>query len=234
MIRFVRQALFAALFILSAILVSVFICAAFWLPSRMSIYIAQAWAASLLFILRLFGIRYKIEGRLPAPGKHFIIASKHQSPWETVVFHKFFPPAVYMFKKELLFIPLIGWALLKVGCMPVSRGSTTRKGLAKLIGKFKKRLKTRNVIVFPEGTRTLPGAAGEYKSGLGTIAAGLGSAAIIPVALNSGRVWPRRGYPGATGLITVRIMPAISTKGRSRNEINSRVRTAIEKGMKGL
>jgi len=232
--KLVRQTLFAMLFVFSVLLLSISICAVFWLPSRVAIYIAQAWGWSILALLHLFGIRYQIEGKLPKTSGHFIIASKHQSPWETAAFHWFFAPAVYMFKKELLLVPLAGLAMLKVGCMPVSRGSTTRKGLAKLIGRFKDRLRNRNIIMFPEGTRTMPDAPGEYKSGLGTIAAGLGTSIIVPVAHNSGRLWPRRGYPSGPGLITVRIMPAINTKGMNRNEINARVEAAIEKGMKGL
>jgi 1-acyl-sn-glycerol-3-phosphate acyltransferase len=124
--------------------------------------------------------------------------------------------------------------MLKEGCIPVDRGSTTRAGLSKLIKRFKNRLENRNVIVFPEGTRTLPDAKPAYKSGLGTIVAGLDAAIVVPVAHNSGRIWPRRGYPSSPGLITVRIMPAINTKGLDRNEINARVEAAIEEGMKGL
>jgi len=233
---FVRRALFATLFTLSALVLSVSICAAFWLPSIVSVHMSRAWGWSVLAICRLFGIRYKVEGELPKSLSRggFIIASKHQSPWEIAALHYLFFPAVFMFKRELLYIPLAGFAMLKEGSMPVDRGSTTRVGLLKLIGKFKEKLKTRNVAVFPEGTRTLPGAAPAYKSGIGTIAAGLGSAAIIPVAHNSGRIWPRRGYPSFGGLITLRVMPVINTKGLGRNEINKRLEAAVEKGMRGL
>jgi len=233
---FVRRMLFAMLFMLSALVLSVSICATFWLPSIVSVYMARAWGWSVLAICRLFGIRYKVEGELPKSLSRggFIIASKHQSPWEVAALHYIFFPAVFMFKKELLYIPLAGWAMLKEGSMPVDRGSTTRGGLLKLIGKFKEKLKTRNVAVFPEGTRTAPDAEPSYKSGIGTIAAGLDKATIIPVAHNAGRIWPRRGYPSSGGLITVRVMPAINTKGLDRNEINKRLEAAVEKGMKGL
>ena len=232
--NFMRRAIFGTLFILSIAAVSIAICIAFFLPSRVAVYMAEVWAASVLGLLRLFGIRYKVEGEMPKPGGHFIVASKHQSAWETFALHYLFPPAVFMFKKELLYVPLGGLAMLKEGSIPVNRGSIGRSGMPGLIEKIRRRLKNRNFVIFPEGTRTLPGSEPSYKSGIGTIAAGLGDVTIIPVAHNSGRAWPRKGWPSGPGLITVRIMPAINTKGMDRNEINAAVQASIEEGMKGL
>lgn len=230
-----RNILFTLLFYATTIPLAAAACCLSWGPSIWVVNIARIWSSAMLFEMKwALGITCRTEGmeNLPRKGR-YIVASKHQSAWETIVFQHFFWPAAFMFKKELLYMPLFGLTMLKAGCIPVDRGATTRKGLAKIVGKFKDRLLTRNMLVFPEGTRTPFGAAPKYKSGIAIIAAAIGEATIVPVALNSGRVWPKRG-PRRPGEITLRILPPFSTRGMTRLEIEREIEARIEDGMRGL
>ncbi len=197
-----------------------------------TLYVAKIWSKSSLFLLKhICKLDYKITGMENIPtNTNVIFASKHQSAWETVAYQAFFYPTVFMFKKELLFIPLFGINLLKSGNIPVKRGTTTKSTLKKLQTTFEKKLKSRNIIVFPEGTRTKIGETDQYKSGLSLIVKGLDTT-IIPIAMNSGLFWGKKSFIKYPGTIEIYILKGIKTKNMSPKDIQEKLISAIETKM---
>lgn len=191
---------------------TVFLCILFLpflaLPRRMTIIVTKCWINYIFFLLKYcVGITYEVRG--PIPKLPVIIASKHQSAFETFVFHKILPPAIYLLKQELTFIPLVGWYLVKAGMISIKRnqGSIPLKTIATEIKQGL--LKGCAIIIFPEGTRTLPGVKNTYKSGISLFYKIL-ETPIVPVALNSGLFWGRRSFLKKPGTIIVEFLSPIS------------------------
>ena len=183
-------------------------------------FISQ-WARFHVWLLgALCGLRYRVEGRehLPRPGTAIILA-KHQSSWETLAFQQIFPPQVWVLKRELLWLPLFGWALAMLNPIAIDRGAG-RKAVKQIVDQGRQRLQTgRWVVVFPEGTRMSPGQHRRFGIGGAALAAESGYP-VVPVAHDAGHYWPRRGFLKTPGTIRVLIGPAIDSRGKSAEEIN--------------
>ncbi|MDR0367367.1 MAG: 1-acyl-sn-glycerol-3-phosphate acyltransferase [Rickettsiales bacterium] len=221
----------------SAIVLSVYGCLMFWAPQNAIVWFARRWSGFVQFALdKLCGVKMRVEGLRNLPRGRYIIASKHQSAWETISYQTLFYPVNFLSKKEMLWLPLFGFTLWKSGNILVERGSTTRKGLSRLIEAFKATLAKRNLCVFPEGTRTAPGAPVEYKSGLGVIASRIGDVVIVPVAHNAGRFWPKNSFMKTGGTITVRIGRPIRARdfAGDRPALDKAIQNGIESMMLGL
>nr|WP_255419670.1 lysophospholipid acyltransferase family protein [Wolbachia endosymbiont of Dipetalonema caudispina] len=144
-------------------------------------------------MLRLLcGIEYEIRGIENIPKQPFIIASKHQSPFETLIFMLLFRNAVFILKRELKWIPFIGLHLMALGMIFINRLDGI-KSIRYIIKLAKIRMKeNRSIIIFPEGTRTVAvtGQKTEYQSGVAALYSML-SVPVLPVALNTGLFWPK-------------------------------------------
>ena len=176
---------------------------------------------------KICGIRYRVLGaeRLPAPP--FIVLSKHQSAWETLAFQLIFPPQVWVAKRELLWLPFFGWGLAMLDPIAIDRGSGAR-ALRQMLEQGRDRLaRGLCIVIFPEGTRVAPGARRDYQPG-GAWLASKTAAPVVPVALNSGEVWPRNAFLKYPGTITVSIGAALDTKGLAPEDINRRVEDWVE------
>lgn len=202
-------------------------------------WIAAPWLRGVIEMARLVGgVRYRIRGRenLPEPGagRRVILCPKHQSTWETFFLPSMSPvPLAYVFKRELLRIPLFGWALARLEMIHIdrSRRAEAWNKVASLGRKLMDRGKW--VIMFPEGTRTERGTQGVYKSGAARLAVATG-AVIVPIALTSGRCWPRRSFWFIPGLIEVSIGPPIASEGRTAEALMAEVERWIEAEMRTL
>jgi 1-acyl-sn-glycerol-3-phosphate acyltransferase len=151
---------------------------------------------------------------------------KHQSTWDTFAMFAIFREPVFVFKSELTWIPFFGWALLRLGCIPVRRG-TGKAALDSMIqGTVAACARGQQVVVFPEGTRGVVGQPAMYKSGVSHLYQAMGGA-IVPVALNSGLFWPRRGFLRPPGIITLEILPPIPP-GMDRKDMQQRLVDDIE------
>ena len=180
------------------------VCAVFsWtllLNKKTVIHIAELWARGNRILLRIFvGIKVEVKGLENLPKKNgYIVASKHQSALETVLFHALLPNTIYVMKKSLAFIPLAGWYFWRSGCIFVDRKKGT-SSLRNMYAQAKERLSEGfNIIIFPEGTRTAPGTKTKYNPGLAMIYEAV-NVPVIPVALNTGYFWPKNSvkrYPG--------------------------------------
>jgi len=188
---------------------------------------------ALWLIRRLLGIEHEVRGRENIPGEPCVILSKHQSAWETITYSTIFPPHVYVIKRELLWIPFLGWGL---GLMsPIAINRAHRKvAMQRLIELGGERLEQGfSIMVYPEGTRVAVGRRGIYKLGGAVIAVNNG-AKVLPVAHNAGLVWPRNSFRKSPGKITVVIGPAIEAAGRDPRELNAEVQEWIESRMRTL
>jgi len=172
------------------------------------------------------GVSYEVLGREHLPRGGCVIAMKHQSTWDTFAMFAVFPEPVFVFKSELARIPFFGWTLLRLGCIPVQRG-TGKSALESMIeGTNTACQNGKQVVIFPEGTRGVVGAPAEYKSGVSHLYHATGRAC-VPVALNSGMLWPRRKFLRPPGTITIEILPPIPP-GLHRKEMHSRMTADIE------
>jgi 1-acyl-sn-glycerol-3-phosphate acyltransferase len=162
---------------------------------------------------------FRVDGRDHLPTDTAVVLAKHQSAWETIAFQMIFPPQVWVLKRELLWVPLFGWALALTQPIAIDRGSG-RRAVEQIIAQGTERLSSgRWVVVFPEGTRMAPGQHGRFGIGGAVLAARSGHP-VVPVAHNAGSFWPRRGFVKRPGTIRVVIGPLIQTSGRSAEEIN--------------
>jgi 1-acyl-sn-glycerol-3-phosphate acyltransferase len=181
----------------------------------------------------VLGIRYVVEGREHLPKQPAIILAKHQSAWETVAFLFLFPPVSPVIKRELLRVPFFGWAFRMLSPIAIDR-SAGREALKQIVSQGKEKLAQGFwVLVFPEGTRVAPGEKGRYGIGGSWLAAETG-APIVPVAHNAGEVWPKNAFVKHAGTVTVRIGPAIETRGKSAAELTRAVEAWIETEMARL
>ncbi len=202
------------------------------LPRRIMMYVYRAWAWLLIQGLRVIcGVSYKIEGAENIPAWSAIICSKHQSAWETLFFSFLFPNPVFVLKRELMRIPLVGLYIRKL-FVPVDRGKPTEA--LKMISQKIQNIGGANaqVIIFPEGTRVAPGQRGKYNRGLLYIYSTL-EAPITLVAHNSGVLWPRNSLKKLPGVITVKFLPAIAPN-LDKREVMAAVENGIENVMSEL
>lgn len=194
----------------------------------------SGWAHAVMWWLKVTcNLRYEVSGREHIPATPSIILAKHQSAWETIALQTILPPQVWVLKRELLMIPFFGWGLWAVGSIPIDR-SSGREALKKLVNHGKDRLKRGLwVVIFPEGTRTAPGARAKYHIG-GAWLASHTQTAVLPVAHNAGRYWRKNSILKYPGVIQVVIGPAIATNGLKPDALNQQVETWIETEMQQL
>lgn len=234
----VRSTLFSILLALWTIFCGILVLCTYVLPSRprfISCYkVCNFWRAGFMLLTRfVLGIRVVVEGRENIPSTPAIYLAKHQSAWETVALQVWTPPAVFVLKRELLYIPFFGWALWGLRMIWIDR-SSGKSALEKIVTQGRQRLaEGLSIIIFPEGTRVAPGKMGRFKAGGAHLATRTG-APVIPVAHNAGELWPRNAFIKKAGTITCRFGPAIDPNGLSDAELNQRVETWIRDAMDEL
>ena len=171
----------------------------------------------------LLGIRTRVEGRLPeAPA---LVAAKHQSMFETVEVVVLLDRPAVVLKRELADLPLWGWAARRYGVIPVDRegGAAALRRMLKAAAEAVEQ--GRPIVIFPEGTRVAPGEQPPLQPGFAGLYRALGLP-VVPVALDSGRLWPRRSFVKRPGVVTMRFGEPIPP-GLQRKEIEARVHAAI-------
>lgn len=196
--------------------------------------VAKAWVHLALNMLeRGCGLSHSIEGAENIPVEPCVVFWKHQSAWETLAQIELFPRTAWVLKRELLWIPIIGWAIWVMRPVAIDRGAG-RAAVEQVITKGSRRLQEGFwVTIFPEGTRMPPGATRRY--GLsGALLAREAGVPIVPVAHNAGDFWRRRGLIKRPGRIKVRIGPPVATVGRKPEDINAEVQAWIEKQMQEI
>jgi 1-acyl-sn-glycerol-3-phosphate acyltransferase len=193
--------------------------AAFW--------VIRTWARTGTFLLRvLAGTKLEIRGLEHLPSGGAIIASKHQSMFETFALFPRLPNPTFVMKHELARVPLWGWYATRAGMIAVERDEGTA-ALRKLAADVSTAVGAgKQVVIFPEGTRRPPGAAPEYKGGIAHLYRKT-AAPVVPAALNSGLFWPRRKLLRFHGTIVIEFLPPIPAR-LPRDTFMRALETAIE------
>jgi 1-acyl-sn-glycerol-3-phosphate acyltransferase len=186
---------------------------------------ANGWAAAMRWLARwLLGISVRIEGEIPAGPVLF--AAKHESMFEAIELTRLLRSPATVMKRELASIPIWGWAARRYGVIVVEREANA-KALRAMMKDAKAALgERRSVLIFPEGTRVASGEAPALRSGLAGIYRMLGLP-VVPVAVRSGHVWPRKG-PKRRGVVTFRFGEPIAP-GLPRAELEARVHAGINR-----
>ena len=142
----------------------------------------------------------------------FFIAASHQSMFETFYLQTIFNSPIFILKKELLHIPIFGWYLKKIGSISIQRDKITKDNLG-FFENISKKISSSNqpLIIFPQGTRVLPGERPPFKKGASRIYEEL-KITCQPVAINSGYVWPKKGLKNSNKNITISILKPIKPK----------------------
>jgi 1-acyl-sn-glycerol-3-phosphate acyltransferase len=180
------------------------------LPRRAVVAWAKFWIRFCLWWLRVtVGLTHRLSGLENLPAGPVIIASKHQSSWETLAYTLLFSDAAIVLKRELLFIPVVGWAMARAGNIAVERGdgATALRGLVRQAKAVI--ADGRSILIFPEGTRVAVGDQRPYQVGTAALYRQLG-VPVVPVALNSGLFWGRRRFIKRPGVIDVEVLLPIA------------------------
>ncbi len=226
-----RSLLFNVLMLVSAPVYSALMLPTIVLPFATRSRVISGWARMQMFLLKhLCRLDYRVEGREHLPKGAAIILSKHQSAWETIAFQQIFPPQTWVLKRELMWIPLFGWALALTRPIAIDRGAG-RKAVEQVIVQGRDRLQSGVwVVVFPEGTRVAPRTRKRYAMGGAVLAAETGYP-VVPVAHNAGSFWLRRGFLKKPGTVRVVVGPTIDPRGKKAEEVIKQAEEWIESKM---
>jgi 1-acyl-sn-glycerol-3-phosphate acyltransferase len=198
-------------------------------PTRIVAKVGYIWAIGVNLGLRyICNIKYEIIGKENLPPEPFVIASKHQSAWDTAIFLQILNNPAYILKKELLSIPFFGSYLVAMDMIPVDRQGGAA-AIKKLQADANDRLaKNQSIVIFPEGTRTLPTEKLPYQPGIAFIYMALDqNIPVIPVALNSGLFWNKKAFLRPAGTIKLEYLPPIAA-GKNRKEFMEELQNVIE------
>lgn len=205
------------------------------LPYRMRHRFITLWNCCNLWCAEhICGLRYEVAGLEHVPPGPCVILCKHQSAWETYALPCIIPqPLAWVCKRELLWIPFFGWGFAVLQPVAIDRGAG-RKALEQLVAQGMDRLRRgRSVVIFPEGTRVVPGGKRRYAIG-GALLAERSGYPVLPIAHNAGVFWPKRGFLKRPGTIRLVIGPLIESTGKSASEINAQAEHWIEATMAQL
>ncbi len=196
---------------------------------------SRTWAAGLILLLRVIcNLDYEVRGKsnIPRSG-NFLIASKHQSAWDTFIFFLLIDRPVYILKRELIYtLPILSFYMIRMGCVPVNRKGGAN-ALRKMVKDAVKALKKgRRVVIFPEGTRTMPNTNKSYQPGIVAIYK-QADVDVLPVALNSGVYWKRNSFLKYPGKIILEFLPVIKP-GLGKTEFTRKLENTIETKSKEL
>jgi len=199
------------------------------LPSRLVLKASQHWGKINLQALKLIcGLGCRVQGKENLPSSTCIVLCKHQSAWEIIALRALLPPGnTWVVKRELLWVPLFGWALVALRPIMIDRDNAHRS-LQQLLEQGKYWLdKGHWITIFPEGTRVASGERRHYNRGGAMLARKTGYP-ILPIAHNAGVFWRRRDLKKYPGEITLVIGKPLNPKGLSATEINQRIEEWIE------
>jgi 1-acyl-sn-glycerol-3-phosphate acyltransferase len=199
----------------------------FVMPRAALMALVRIWSRQNTWLLRIIcNVRVEYRGTEKIPKGPLVVASKHQSMWETFALLRFFDEPLYILKRELTRIPFFGWYAIKAGMISVDRSAGGR-ALLKMVRQASEEVRHgRQLIIFPEGTRRPPGAPPDYKPGVAQLYASCRESC-LPVALNSGLFWPRRTFMRYPGTLVVEFLDPVPP-GLPRDEFLTRISAGIE------
>ncbi len=207
----IKNIIFSTFFFIGIIIISLIFIPSFFLPQKFVIVGGKLMGYWAGFCLKFFlSTRIVIKGQENIiNNEKFFIAASHQSMFETFYLQTIFNSPVFILKKELLTIPIFGWYLKKIGSISIKRNKTTKDNLGFFEDIFKTTINSnRPLIIFPQGTRVLPQDRPQFKKGVSKIYDEL-KIMCLPIAINSGYVWPKKGLKQSNKTITISILEPI-------------------------
>ena len=198
------------------------------LPRRTRYLIVIRWSQCALWWLKITcGLSHEVSGLENIPAQAGVIFCKHQSAWETMSMQFIFPPHAQVLKRELFWIPFFGWGLASLNPIAIDR-SAGAKAMRQVLKQGKERIDAGWwILLFPEGTRTAPGAKGNYSPSAAALAKRT-QCPLIPVAHNAGQYWSRNAFDKHPGVIQVVIGEPLELEGKSAAQITAEAETWIE------
>lgn len=228
---YLRSFLFQLFFWLWSATMAILMLVTLALPRPVNRAAMRLWSQGVILGLRLLaGVRVEVRGQVPTGPA--LVAAKHQSMFDVFSQFAILPDACFVMKKELLMVPLFGWHGLKAKMIVVDRdGHST--ALKKLVRDSVDRMKeTRQVVIFPEGTRGKVGEPGDYKPGIAALYREL-ELPVTPLALNCGQHWLHKSLLVQPGVIVFEYLPPIPA-GLKRGEFMRELQTRIDTATKAL
>jgi 1-acyl-sn-glycerol-3-phosphate acyltransferase len=223
----VRSILFNTLFYLNLLVHFCVAVPTLLMPRWGILSVVKFWAGTNLWLLRtVCGVTVEFRGLEKIPPGPLLVASKHQSVWETFALVPLFADPAFILKRELMWLPFFGWYAWKAEMIPVDRGARSQALAAMTVRARIELARQRQIVIFPEGTRRAPGAEPGYKFGVVHLYAETG-VPCLPIALNSGLFWPRRSFRRYPGTIVVDILDPIAP-GLDKSVFTETLQAAIE------
>ena len=197
------------------------------LPSKFLRSPILVWIKGIFIMLKkICIINHEIKGLNNVPNEPVIVVSKHQSAFETFALYYYLNKSFFIHKKQLFYIPIFGQYLMKANMVSIDREGKT-KTIRKMIFEVNKRLNDgSSIIIFPEGTRTKPGETPDYKTGFIGIYKATNKR-LLPVAVNSGLFWPKKGFVMKKGNIIIDIQKPINNN-LPKQDVLEEVKKSIE------
>ncbi len=225
---YLKSFVFNSLFYVGTAVLVIIMGPLLFLPPRFTRMIARFWGWLAFILLHIVGIRQAISGDRHLQSQ-VIYAVKHQSAWETIILSWILASPSFVLKRELLRLPIIGRFFLKTGCIPVDRSAGMKALRAMRVAAVDLAGKGRSMLIFPQGTRVAPGAEQPYEIGVFALYEATGLP-VVPVALNSGHVWPRNSWLKYPGCVTVEFLQPIEP-GLDRKHFMAVLKQRIEERM---
>lgn len=225
--QFIRSILFDALLYIVSFAIMVIFLPLLLLPQGVIFWAGRVWVRMTMWLLRVIvGLSWRVEGREHLSEGACIIACKHQSAWETLIFHLLLDRPAIALKRELTWIPVVNLYFKRMGMVAIDRNAGASALRSLLQGARRIIAQNRPLVIFPEGTRSMPGKPGHYQAGVAALYRDL-NVPVIPVALNSGLFWGRRSLVKRPGVITWQFLPPIEP-GLARAEFMEKLVDSIE------
>ena len=222
-----RSLIFVAWLYLSMAIFALFLSPVLLFGRAPSMVVIRMWAAFVLFGLRwICGVKVEVRGLEHRPSGPALIAGKHQGMLDVIAPFTFLPDPCYVMKKELMVLPFFGWFAARTNMIAINRSahSAALKGMVRQARA--RRDEGRQVLIFPEGTRTAPGAAPDYKPGIAALYRDL-DCPCVPMATNAGLHWPAHGFRRTPGTVVYEFLPPIPP-GLKRAGFMARLETELE------
>lgn len=227
-----RSWIFEISFLLWTVLVAVS-CLPALIFRRSTLACIRFWVKGVMVLARvLCGITYRVEGKENIPKGACIIAAQHQSSFETYRLFVEIDAPVFVLKRELMWVPIIGWYIRCAGLVPIDRGAGATAMRQMLRAAAAAVQRGAQMIVFPEGTRVPPGESRPYRPGIVALYHHC-KVPLIPMALNTGYTWGKTRVRKEPGEIVFKFLPAIET-GLGKDELLAALRERLETASAGL
>lgn len=224
----IRSALFLTLYVGWTLLLGILYLPLLLAPRSVVVAATKVWLAGLRGLARLvIGVSWRIEGLENLPAGPVIVAAKHQSAFDTFLFHALLDDPVYVLKRELFRIPLVGWYMRAAGMIGIDRGAGAKALRSMLEACGEALAEGRQIVIFPEGTRVAVGESRPYHPGVAALAARFPDVPVLPVTLNSGLLWGRKAFLKHPGTVTLKVLPAMEP-GLAKRAFLDTLQTRIE------